>query len=321
MQDVPGTERHRLITVMAAIGVGLLIAGQSRLNADLADSVGGGLIAASVSFGTGLVLAALLILSRPRMRTAFRSIPAVVAAGRLSWWQLLGGLGGAWLVTTQGLVVGVLGVTVFTVGVVAGQVAGSLLVDRAGLSPAGHMPLSPPRVVAAVVALCAVVASGLRSGGSAPVSWLVLLAVSAGFGAAVQQAINGRVAAATRDPMSATLVNFIVGLAALLLVTGLALAVGFIDFGRWPDQWWLYLGGPLGVAFIALAAWAVRGVGVLVFGLLSIAGQLLGSVLLDLLLPSAGATLGWPQWLAIVLILLAALIATNGGSVRRLRRG
>ena len=67
----------------------------------------------------------------------------------------------------------------------------------------------------------------------------------------------------------------------------------------WPDQWWLYLGGPIRVAFIALAAWAVRGVGVLVFGLLSIAGQLLGSVILDLAAPAEGITFGWPQWLAL----------------------
>ncbi|HQR80500.1 MAG TPA: DMT family transporter [Actinomycetota bacterium] len=311
--------RQRSIVITAALGVGVLIAVQSRLNADLAGSVGSGLVAACVSFGTGLVLAAGLILSRSRLRAAFRSIPEVVAAGRLSWWQLLGGIAGAWLVTTQGLVVGVLGVTVFTVGVVAGQVGGSLLVDRAGLSPAGHMPLSGPRVVAAGVAMAAVVASGWQSGGTTSVSWLVLLALSAGFGASVQQAINGRVAAATGEPLSATLVNFVVGLTALLLVTGVSLAAGLIAFGRWPEQWWLYLGGPIGVGFIALAAWAVRGVGVLVFGLLSIAGQLLGAVLLDLLAPGEGAALGWPQWLAIALILLAALVATNGGRVSRLR--
>lgn len=318
---MPETGRRHLFTVAAAVGVGVLVALQSRINADLAGVVGGGIIAASISFGAGLILVALMVLSRPRLRAAVASIPGVVASGRLPWWQLLGGLGGAWLVTTQGLVVGVLGVTVFTVGVVAGQVGGSLLVDRAGLSPAGHMPLTVPRVLAAVVALCAVAASGLQSGGSGSLSWLVLLAVSAGLGTSVQQAINGRVAAATREPLSATLVNFVVGMTALLLVTVVLLATSAIDFGRWPQQWWLYLGGPIGVAFIALAAWAVRGVGVLVFGLLSIAGQLLGAVLLDLFVPGAGAALGWPQWLAIALILLAALIATNGGVVPRLRRG
>ena len=62
--------------------------------------------------------------------------------------------------------------------------------------------------------------------------------------------------------------------------------------------------------FIALAAGGAR-VGVLVFGLLSIAGQLLGSVILDLAAPAEGITFGWPQWLALGLIALATLIATN----------
>ena len=310
----------------AALAVGVMVAVQSRINAELAGYVGGGLIAAAISFGTGLVLAAVLILSRRQLRNAFAAIPSLVRAGRLQWWQLLGGVGGAWLVTTQGLVVGAVGVTVFTIGVVAGQVGGSLVVDRAGLSPAGHLPLTPPRVIAALVALCAVIASGLQSGGSGGVlSWLVLLAFSAGVGISVQQAINGRVASATKQPLAATLTNFVVGFTALILATLVCLATNLLEFGEWPGQWWLYLGGPIGVTFIALAAWAVRGVGVLVFGLLSIAGQLLGAVVLDLMLP-AGAGLGWPQWLALGLILLAALIATNGGkaglspSARRPRR-
>ncbi|MEZ5159170.1 MAG: hypothetical protein R2687_10095, partial [Candidatus Nanopelagicales bacterium] len=64
----------------------------------------------------------------------------------------------------------------------------------------------------------------------------------------------------------------------------------------------------------ALAALAVRGVGVLVFGLLSIAGQLLGSVILDLVTPTDGVTFGWPQWVALALIALATFIATNPGA-------
>lgn len=316
MKSVPSTSRHRTLMVSAALSVGVMVALQSRINAELSGFVGGGLIAAAISFGTGLVLAAALILSRRHLRAAFTAIPGLLRSGGLRWWQLVGGVGGAWLVTTQGLVVGAVGVTVFTIGVVAGQVGGSLLVDRAGLSPAGHMPLTPPRVLAALIALIAVVASGLQAGGSGGLlSWLVLLSFSAGIGISVQQAINGRVAAATHQPLAATLVNFVVGFSALCVATIVALATNLLAFGQWPSQWWLYLGGPIGVAFIALAAWAVRGVGVLVFGLLSIAGQLLGAVLLDLLLPS-GASLGWPQWLALGLILLAALIATNGGNPR-----
>lgn len=290
--------------------VGALVAVQSHINAQLAELVGAGVIAAAISFGTGLTLALVIVLSRPALRQAFTGIPVQIRDGRLRWWQLLGGIGGAWLVTTQGLVVVVVGVTIFTVGVVAGQVAGSLLVDKVGLSPAGRLGVTARRAVAAIIALLAVVVSGLSAQDTElHLSWVVLLAVSAGFAISVQQAINGRVSVATRQPLAATAVNFIVGFSALLFATIVLLLIGAVHFDSWPGEWWLYLGGPIGVLFIALAAWAVRGLGVLVFGLLSIAGQLLGSVLLDTIWPTGAAGLGWPQWAGLALIAIAVVLA------------
>jgi bacterial/archaeal transporter family-2 protein len=164
--------------------------------------------------------------------------------------------------------------------------------------------------VAALVALIAVIVSAVSAAdASLHLSWVVLLAVSAGFGISVQQAINGRVSAATGQPIAATLVNFVVGFSALALATTAGLALGALHIDQWPSQWWLYVGGPIGVLFIALAAWAVRGVGVLVFGLLTIAGQLTGSVLLDTLLPTGTAALAWPQWIGLLLIAIAVLLA------------
>ena len=79
-------------------------------------------------------------------------------------WRLVGhdpGLGGA----------GRPGVTVFTVAVVAGQVSGSLFVDRAGLGPAGHMPLSIRRVLAAGLALLAVAVAGWNQPAATSPGW------------------------------------------------------------------------------------------------------------------------------------------------------
>lgn len=309
---------RRGVTILAALLVGVLVAVQSRINADLTMRVGNGVVAAAISFGTGLVLVAVLIASRAEYRASMARIPAAIRAGGLRWWQLLGGLGGAWLVTTQGLVVTVVGVTTFTISVVAGQVTGSLLVDRAGLSPAGRMPVTANRAVAAAVAFLAVGLAGLQ-GTSFTLSWIVVLAVSAGLGIAVQQAVNARVGAAARQPLAATLVNFVVGFAALLAVSVALLASEVTTFGGWPTQWWLYLGGPIGVTFIALAAWAVHGVGVLVFGLLSIGGQLLGSVAVDLIAPAHATAFGWPQWAGLLLIAGAVALATTPGRDRLAR--
>ena len=133
MPSPPETDRrHRLTTFVAALVVGALVAWQSRINGELAQRVGGGFLAAAISFGTGLVMVAVIVVARTELRGSIALIPAAIRAGGLRPWHLLGGLGGAWLVTTQGLVVTVVGVTIFTIAVVAGQVSGSLFVDRAG---------------------------------------------------------------------------------------------------------------------------------------------------------------------------------------------
>lgn len=299
--------------------MGALVALQSRINAELADEVGGGLPAAAISFGTGLVLALGWVAASPRLRAALARIPAALRSGSLRRWQLLGGAGGAWLVTTQGIVVGVVGVTLFIVGVVAGQVTGSLLVDRFGLSPAGVLPVNLLRGAAALLAVASVVVSGWGSftaGGSAA-ALAVALSASAGFGISVQQAINARVSAAADDAMAAATVNFTVGLSVLLSVLLAGLALGLIDVQPLPASPLLYAGGPIGVLFIALAAWAVRRLGVLTFGLLSIAGQLSGALLLDLLQPAADAPFGPGGAAGLVLVAAAVWLAGRGSTLPR----
>jgi len=297
---------------LAALVVGALVALQSRINAELAQYVGGALIAATITFGTGLVLALAIVAAKPALRRGFRTLRAALGQGRLRWWQLLGGLGGAWLVTTQGMVITVVGVTVFTVAVVAGQVSGSLVADRLGLSPAGVLPITGRRAAAALVAFAAVVVSGLthvEDGAGIQVGVAVALAVTAGLGISIQQAINGRVSQASGQAMVAATVNFIVGMTALVVATTLLLALNVIAFGTWAPHWWLYVGGPIGLAFIALAAWAVHSLGVLTFGLLAIAGQLLGSVVLDLVVPATTTDFDYLQIVGLALVAVAVWLA------------
>ena len=177
---------------------------QSRINAGLAAEVGGGLVAAAISFATGLVLALLLVAVWPRSRAGLARLPAALRGGSLRPWQLLGGMGGAWLVTTQGLTVGLVGVTAFIVAVVAGQVAGSLGVDRLGLSPVGVLTVNRQRALAALLAVVAVTVAGwgtFQLGGAAALV-AVLFAATAGAAISVQQAINARVSAAANDALA-----------------------------------------------------------------------------------------------------------------------
>ncbi|RLQ03568.1 EamA-like transporter family protein, partial [Micromonospora sp. BL1] len=131
-----------------------------------------------------------------------------------------------------------------------------------------------------------------------------------------QQAVNGRVRAASGSAMTATLVNFTVGTAALLVTFAVDLAVRGRPAGAFPDEPWLYLGGPLGIVFIALAAALVRFTGVLLLGLATIAGQIVGAVLLDLLLPTAASHPGLDTLLGAALTMVAVLVAAFGPARR-----
>lgn len=275
-------------SALAALG-GVALAAQGRVNGQLGHQLHDGLFAALISTAAGsfLLLMALPIL--PAARTGVGRLREALNTKALRPWQLLGGTCGALFVTTQGVTVPILGVAVFTVAVVAGQVVSSLPLDRAGLGPGGPQPIAFPRAVGALLAVIAVIVSVSGHGivtSSGGLWWAVLPAV-AGLGIAWQTAMNGRVRVAASNVMVPTLVNFVVGTTTLALA-----AVVDVLVRGWPaappGQWWLYLGGPLGICAILTAVTAVRVTGVLLFGMASVAGQLVGAVLLDVFVPTGG---------------------------------
>jgi transporter family-2 protein len=291
---------------------GAAFAVQSRINGELGVRLGDGVLAALLSFGIGLVLLVVLVPLMPAARRGVAMVGAALRGGSLRFWQCLGGLSGAFLVATQSLTVGVIGVAIFSVGLVAGQTGSSLLVDRAGLGPAGHQPLTWPRIVGAGLALSAVAGamSDRIQGGIA--LWLVVLPLIAGAGIAVQQAVNGQIRAVAGSALTAALVNFAAG-TALLTVAWLAVRVIQGAPPALPTEPWLYLGGPLGVVFIWVAAVVVRWTGVLLLGLSTIAGQLVGAVALDLVAPAAQVRLHAATVAGATLTLLAVGIAALPG--------
>ncbi|MBF6350031.1 MULTISPECIES: DMT family transporter [Nocardia] len=306
----------------SGLGLGLLIgagvAVQGRINGELGARLADGIAAAVVSFGTGFVLLLVAVVLSARLRAGLRGVRVALAAGELRYWQLLGGLCGALFVASQSLTVAAVGVTAFTVGAVSGQLVSSLVVDRLGIGPQGRTPVTAARLGGAVLAVGAVLlaaSGGPGTAGAATASWLgetagpvlLILPVLAGVGLAWQQAWNGRVGT-SGSPFAATVINFGIGLLGLLAVEALVLVrVG--PPAEFPREPWLYLGGALGVLFIAAGVLVVRWVGVLLMGLSTVAGQLTTSVLLDWLLP-AGAGLSPAKVAGCGLTLAAVVVAT-----------
>ncbi|MFU8874110.1 DMT family transporter [Micromonospora sp. SL4-19] len=280
---------------------GAASAAQGVANSELGQRAGDPVLGAVVNNlgGSLLVLVGLVVL--PSMRTGL----VALRRGGLPWWSYLGGLGGAAIVVIGTYVVPVLGVAVFTIAQVAGGSLGGLAVDRAGLSPAGRLPLTVPRLGGALLGVAAVTLAQLgRPVGDLAVG-LVLLAVAGGLAVALQAALNGRVSAASSNAAGLA-VNFAVSTAAILAVASM---VGvFADRPTWPGQWWLYTGGLLGVGIVLALLVGVRAAGVLRTGLALVAGQLGGALLLDVLLPG-GAGVRVPVLAGAALTVLAVLVA------------
>jgi transporter family-2 protein len=290
-----------------AAGAGLAV--QARLNGELGTRLGDGVAASLASTTAGMVVLLALVPTVAAGRRGLRFVGAALRTGGLRWWHCCGGVGGALFVAGQGVSVGALGVAVFTVAVVGGTAVGSLVADRAGLGPGGNHPITAGRVGGAVACVAAVaIAAHDRLGGQGTLL-LVGLPLLAGVAATVQSALNGRVGAAARSPWPATLVSFVVAEVAL----GLALLVGWgvrgAPAGRLPAEPWLYAAGLVGIVVIATAARFVGQVGVLVFSLASVAGQLLGALALDTL--TAGPEPSVATWIGTAVTFGAVVLAAR----------
>jgi transporter family-2 protein len=319
-----------LAGLLLAVGAGLAIPVQGRINGALGARLNDGIAASVVSFSTGLVLMILISLALPKGRAGLaRILPAVRSRAFPRIYVLAGGIG-ALFVFAQSFTVGLLGVALFTVATVTGQTLSGLLVDRLGIGPAGKKSVTAIRVIGCVLTIAAVAWAvsprfAAPGGGSAggPETLLVplLLPVLAGFLMSFQQAMNGTATVHYGTPIAATLVNFVAGTAVLWLAWGVKVTVAGPG-NALPADWWYYLGGPMGCVFIGLGALLVRSLGVLVTGLGMIAGQLLGSLGLDLLVPAPGTVVAPATVLGTLLTLAAIILATlpwPRGAFRRQR--
>lgn len=286
---------------------GVLVAAQSRINGGLSQQLGNGYVTAAVSFGIGLVIMCIIMLISRRGRTGLALVRTEVQAGHLPSWTLLGGAGGAFFVLSQGLVAPLTGLALFTVGIVAGQVLGGLVLDRVGLGPGGRIDPTITRVAGTALAVVAVGLSVGMGSGDRSVLWLVVFPVLVGILVAAQSMVNGLVRAAAQSAVTSTFINFVVGTTLL----GLIAAVSVVVSG-WPTNWptspVYYIGGFVGTIFIALAAMLVRTAGVLLLSMSNVAGQLIAAVAFEAGLPLGdGLTQGMIA--GSVVALLAVVIA------------
>ena len=305
------------LALAGAALIGVLTAAQARINGQLGSRLEDGLVAALVSFGSGLIVMSLISLLTREGRRGFGALRDGLSARTIPWWMVLGGVAGALTVATQGLTVAIIGVSLFTVGVVAGQAVSGLILDRIGYGPAGVVAITTPRLIGGVLALAAIGVSLTGDVLARTAWWMLLLPFLAGAGIGWQQATNGRLRVKVGTPLTATLVNFIGGSSVLAI----AAAVSVLTTGPtqpFPTEPWLYVGGTMGVIYIFLSSAIVARTGVLLLGLASVVGQILTSVLIDAIWPTAGGV--GPVQASIMVALALASVVVAAVPWRRLRR-
>jgi bacterial/archaeal transporter family-2 protein len=309
-QAPAATSRIRLVLcVTLALLCGAGVALQSRINGQLGSDLGDGFVAALISFGSGLILISLvMIFSRPG-RTGFRTVTAAIRAREIPWWHTAGGIGGGLFVLSQGLVVGLLGIALFTVATVAGQTISGMVIDARGIGKIPPKAITVTRIVGAALALASVVIAVLpQINGQAHV-WIIVFPLVVGLLLGLQQALNGQIKTLAKSATTATFFNFLYGTAILLVFALINLLVSGLPHG-FPTNPILYVGGVIGVLFIAGNAFVVPIVGVLIQSMAAVSGQLLMALLLDYVAPTSDAGVAVATVVGTVLTLVAVLIAS-----------
>ncbi len=138
------------------------------------------------------------------------------------------------------------------------------------------------------------------------------LAVLAGILVSLSRQINGRLALST-SAMESSFWNHIVGLG---FITIAALIFGGLFAGTpQASPWWAYLGGPIGVIFIASGSWLIAKIGAAQTAMLIIAGQMISGVVLDIAMGTAGNT--WARGIGVSLVLAGMWVGQKQAANRR----
>ena len=271
---------------------GAMIALQARANGELSHRLDNGLQAALVSFSSGLLIILIITPFSPHIKDGIRNLRGAISRKEIARWKLFAGALGGSFVAIQTQIVPLIGVAIYSVASIAGQTAMSLVVDRIGLTGGGKKLISPRRVIAAVLTVLAVLVSVWDRIDAKNLSMIAVTAgCVAGAVVGVQRALNGQINEHSHQSFTTSLLNFITGTTFLVILILAGVVLGKNHLSPLPaGPWWIYTGGVIGVIYIAFTSTIVQHLGVLTFTLFSVGGQLAGSLIIDLVSPTAGVS-------------------------------
>ena len=316
-------KENQHLDILATIS-GVMIALQARANGELSHRLDNGVEAALISFGSGLIIILIVTLFSRQIKEGIVNLKGAVARREIPRWTLFAGALGGTFVGIQTHVVPVIGVAIYSVASIAGQTAASLLVDRLGITGGGKKHITLRRLAAAIFTVFAVFISVLdRIEGADLALFAVFLAGVAGAVVGVQRALNGQINEHSHQSFTTSLLNFFMGTSFLFILLTLLIAFGNTTLTPLPaGPWWIYTGGVIGVIYIAFTSKIVQHLGVLTFTLFSVGGNLLGSLVIDLVSPTDGVHVSWYLVTGIAMTYVGVIVGgvNNSGPLKFLKR-
>lgn len=140
----------RFVISAIALLSGVALAVQVGMNNGLRAKVGHPVVAAWLSFAIGTTAISLFLIATQR------GLPARSAISTVPWWAWGGGLVGALYVGASAAFASRLGAAAWLGLIVTGQIVASLVLDHFGLVGFPRRPISPTKLLGAVVLLAGV---------------------------------------------------------------------------------------------------------------------------------------------------------------------
>jgi transporter family-2 protein len=296
--------------LIITLAMGLLMPFQTAANSRLRQVVGPAYVSTLVSFSVSTL--ALLLVS---MAAGIPILPTETMLAEAPWWSWFVGIVAVVTITIAIHLFKEIGQLQALIIPMFSQLIFSLLIDHFGWFGAKVIPLGTNRIIGALLLIVGVtlvvVLPRLKSGqkavgastGSRQTFWQLMAILSGCLSASITGAY-AQLSSIVGNPVQATTVAFFVATMALLLFCtclGKTQLVGKAFSSEYP--WWMWTGGLCGAIIVFGNAWLVPKVGVGVFSMALLVGQLGLSMLME-----HHGWLGAPRkrvsWLQIVGILL-----------------
>ena len=298
--------------LIITLAMGLLMPFQTAANSRLRQVVGPAYVSTLVSFSVSTL--ALLLVS---MAAGIPILPTETMLAEAPWWSWFVGIVAVVTITIAIHLFKEIGQLQALIIPMFSQLIFSLLIDHFGWFGAKVIPLGTSRIIGALLLIVGVtlvvVLPRLKSGqkavgastGSRQTFWQLMAILSGCLSASITGAY-AQLSSIVDNPVQATTVAFFVATMALLLFCtclGKTQLVGKAFSSEYP--WWMWAGGLCGAIIVFGNAWLVPKVGVGVFSMALLVGQLGLSMLMEHhgWLGAPGKRVSWLQIVGILLML------------------